>query len=122
MGAKPLYLCFLDLRNAFDTVPRKLLFKILFDAGINGKILRVIQDLFSSNRANVLIDGYLSRVFYINKSSLSLGRTSAGIVCCFWGIFDTVRSSHIIKCVFTFLSQNPKHLEYKKYVQSKSGN
>ena len=61
-------------------------------------------------------------VVVYNKSSLSLGRTSAGIVFCFWGIFDTVRGSHIIKCIFTFLSQNPKHLEYKKYVQSKSGN
>ena len=61
---------FCGLRKAFDTVPRKILFKVLFDAGITGKILRVIQDLFSSNRANVLIDGYLSRVFYIHKGVL----------------------------------------------------
>ena len=57
-----------------------------------------------------------------NKSSLSLGRTLAGIVCCFWGMFDTVRGSQIIKYVFTFLSENPKYLEYEKYVQRKSGN
>ena len=43
---------------------------MLFSVGISEKILRVIQDLFSSNRANVLIDGYLSRVFSINKGVL----------------------------------------------------
>ena len=69
-GPKPLYCCFLDLRKAFDTVIRNILFKVLFSVGISDKILRVIQDLFSSNRANVLIDGYLSREFTINKGVL----------------------------------------------------
>ena len=32
-----------------------------------------------------------------NKSSLSFGRTSAGIVCCFGGMFDTIRGSRKIK-------------------------
>ena len=54
-----------------------------------------------------------------NKSSLSFGRTSARIVCCFWGMFDTIREPHKIRCVFTFLSQNQKHFEYEKYVQRK---
>ena len=37
-----------------------------------------------------------------NKSSLALGRSSAGSVWCFWGMFDTIRRSHKIKCVFIF--------------------
>ena len=63
-------MCFLILRKAFDTVPRNILFRVLFDAAITGKILRVIHDLFSSNRANVLIGGYLSRTFQINTGVL----------------------------------------------------
>ena len=69
-GPKPLYTCVLDARKAFDTVPRNNLFRVLFNVGICDKMLRVIQDLFSSNRANVLIDGYLSRTFIINKGVL----------------------------------------------------
>ena len=69
-GARPLYCCFMDLKKAFDNVPRNILFSALFDAGITGKVLRVVQDLFSSNRAYVLIDGYLLRVLSINKGVL----------------------------------------------------
>ena len=69
-GPRPLYLCFLNLRKAFNTVPRDIIFLALFDAGITGKILRVIQDFFSSNRANVLIGGYLSRTFQISTEVL----------------------------------------------------
>ena len=67
---KPLYFCFLDLKKAFDTVPRRILFKKLFNAGIRGKMLRVIQNLFSANPANVLIDNFLSPEFVINRGVL----------------------------------------------------
>ena len=43
---KALYLCFLDLRKAFDTVPRELLFKKLEAIGITGKILAATKDIY----------------------------------------------------------------------------
>ena len=67
---KVLYLCFLDFRKAFDTVPRHILFYKLHKLGITRKLLRVIQNLFSSNPANVLIDGFLSPDFVINRGVL----------------------------------------------------
>ena len=65
-----MYLCFLDLRKAFDTVTRNLLFHKLARVGVRGKILRVIQNLFSQNKANVLVDGFLSPDFSINRGVL----------------------------------------------------
>ena len=67
---KPLYFCFLDFRKAFDTVPRHILFSKLYEVGIRGKTLRVIQNLFSSNPANVLIGEFLSPEFLINRGVL----------------------------------------------------
>ena len=70
LSKKPLYLVFLDFKKAFDTVIRNLLFKKLCAAGIRGKILRVIQNLFSKNPANVVVDGFLSPEFVINRGVL----------------------------------------------------
>ena len=70
ISKKVLYLCFLDLRKAFDTVNRNILFHKLCRAGVRGKFLRVIQNLFSRNLANVLIDGFLSPDFIINRGVL----------------------------------------------------
>ena len=67
---KALYFCFLDLRKAFDTVPRYILMNKLQKLGIRGKMLRVIHNLFSSNPTNVLIDNFLSKEFIINRGVL----------------------------------------------------
>ena len=67
-GSKPpLYLCFLDFRKAFDTVCRDILFRKLYAIGITGKMFRVIKDLYSSNKANILVSGRLSRDIEINS-------------------------------------------------------
>ena len=84
----PLYLCFLDLKKAFDTVPRQLLFQKLSDFGISGKMLRVIIDLYSQNMAKVLIDGYFSREFTITNNAtsacpwLQVVQTQNTSICC----------------------------------------
>ena len=67
---KRLFFTFLDLKKAFDTVPRNLLFSKLMKAGISGKLFRVIRNLFSRNIANVLVDGFLSPDFIINRGVL----------------------------------------------------
>ena len=66
-GMVPLYMAFMDLTKAFDTVPRKLLFQKLRIAGVGGKMLRVIKNLYSNNRAKVRIGDYESEYFNINS-------------------------------------------------------
>ena len=67
---RPLYFCFLDFRKAFDTVSRNILFRKLYAAGVRGKLLRVIINLFSKNPANVTLDGFFSPEFTINRGVL----------------------------------------------------
>ena len=58
MEKMALYYGFLDLRKAFDTVPRDKLFGKLRQMGITGKMYRVIKNLFRSNRARIRIGEY----------------------------------------------------------------
>ena len=65
-----LFLCFLDFIKAFDKVPREILFKKLYKFGIRGKMFRVIRDLYTNNRARVLINNRYSREFNIKSGVL----------------------------------------------------
>ena len=56
----------MDLVKAFDKVARVLLFKKLYEIGVRGKMLRVIQDMYSKNIANVLVDSCLTNDFGYN--------------------------------------------------------
>ena len=49
---------------------RNILLRKLYAAGVRGKMLRVIQNLFSHNPANVLIEGFLSPGFVIDRGVL----------------------------------------------------
>ena len=64
---KALYYAFMDLRKAFDTVPRRKLFQKLRRAGVTGNMLAVIKDLYSNNRATVRIGNFESEYFWINS-------------------------------------------------------
>ena len=64
---RPLYFCFMDLRQAFDTIFRDLLFRKVYNCGIKGKMLRVISDLYNRNTARVQIENFLSPPFTINR-------------------------------------------------------
>ena len=61
----PLYWCFIDLRKAFDMVLRSIMFSKLYKCGVRGKMFRVIKDIYSNNKARVLIGLNLSPEFDI---------------------------------------------------------
>ena len=57
---KKVYCVFVDLRKAFDTVPRQaLLFKLAY-MGITGKIFNVIRDMYSSSTMQLKLGNKLS--------------------------------------------------------------
>ena len=64
---KPLFSCMLDIKKAFDKVPRNLLFRKLWEAGIRGKFLRVVMDQFTGTVGVVRLDDLLTREFPINS-------------------------------------------------------
>ena len=66
-GKQPLYLAFMDLRKAFDSVPRCLLFKKLKHVGIQGKLFNILKDLYTKNKARVRVGQKFSAYFEINS-------------------------------------------------------
>ena len=56
-----LFTCFVDLRKAFDTVPRTKLFHCLLkNYGIGGKFVKILREMYTNNKIFVkLSDGLL---------------------------------------------------------------
>uniref|UniRef100_A0A1Y1MCV0 Reverse transcriptase domain-containing protein n=1 Tax=Photinus pyralis TaxID=7054 RepID=A0A1Y1MCV0_PHOPY len=63
---------FIDLEKAFDKVPRKKVWKILYENGINGKLIRVVQSLYQNSK-NRVIKGNLKSESFTTKAGLRQG-------------------------------------------------
>ena len=57
------YVCFVDMRKAFDSVLHPALFYKLQQYGINGKFFNVLKSMYSSNTLQVRVDDKLSDKF-----------------------------------------------------------
>ena len=62
---KPLFLCFIDIQKAYDSVNRALLWTICKHYGITDKIVRLLELLYKDSKACVRINGELSDTFDI---------------------------------------------------------
>ena len=61
--AGKLYCCFVDFRKAFDTVPRAVLWQVLEELGVTGRILDVIKSLYALDSAAVRSSQGISAIF-----------------------------------------------------------
>ena len=61
--SKKLYCCFIDFSRAFDTVWRVCLWRKLLSQDINGKILRVIKNMYDDIKSCVSINNKTSSFF-----------------------------------------------------------
>ena len=57
---RPLFMCFIDLRKAYDSVNRDLLWKAMREYGITEKIVKILNSLYDNTRAKVRVKGKLS--------------------------------------------------------------
>lgn len=64
---KELYLVFVDLKAAFDTVPRGKLWQCLEEMEVTGKLRQVIKSIYKTVRGEVRIKGKYSREFEMQK-------------------------------------------------------
>jgi reverse transcriptase-like protein len=57
---KELYMCFVDLRKAYDSVNRDLLWKAMGEYGVSEKTVKIVNSLYENTRAQVRVKGVLS--------------------------------------------------------------
>ena len=58
-----LYATFIDYEKAFDRVNRSILWSKLYNLGINGKVLRIVKNLYAKTKAQVHVNVELSDFF-----------------------------------------------------------
>ena len=63
-------MCLHDLQKAFDSVEYAVLLEKLFDAGVNGKMWRLLKNWYESCSCQVKLDGRLSNSFSIVRGVL----------------------------------------------------
>lgn len=64
---KDIYLAFVDLEKAFDSVSQPLVWESLRRRGINGKLLRGIKSLYKENKNYVRISNWKSDIFEVRE-------------------------------------------------------
>ena len=63
--AKPVYTAFIDLEKAYDRVPRDLLWSVMKEYGISGRLLVAIRSLYNDCKSHVRINGSKSDSFRV---------------------------------------------------------
>jgi len=64
VGGKQLFACFFDLKKAFDTVPRLMLFyTLLKEYNVGGSFLKVFQEMYTNNQAYIKVSEGLCQPF-----------------------------------------------------------
>ena len=65
-GSK-LFSCFVDFSKAFDTIPRNILFKKLYNYGIPGHVFNIIKDIYKNDESCIKIGYQCIGPFHINQ-------------------------------------------------------
>ena len=64
---QPLHMAFVDLRKAYDSVPRDALWRVLRVYGVHKKLVELLEDLHTGTQAAVRLGGKLSEWFDVRS-------------------------------------------------------
>ena len=60
---RPLYVCYIDFKSAFDKVTRTALMFKLFTRGVSGKYFKIIKSMFGNSKSRIKYNSSLSDIF-----------------------------------------------------------
>ena len=66
-GGSRVYMCLYDLQKAFDSVEYPVLLEKLYNAGVNGKMWRLLKSWYTRGSCQVKLDGMLSQSFHVKR-------------------------------------------------------
>ena len=66
-GKGKLYACFVDFRKAFDSLSHQKLFLKMRKNGLNGNILKLLQNIYKNSECSVKLNGKLTQFFKYEK-------------------------------------------------------
>ncbi|CAF1586116.1 unnamed protein product [Rotaria magnacalcarata] len=69
----PLFICFIDIQKAYDSVNRELLWKICRHYGLTDKIVKLLQLVYKDSNARIKINGDLSECFKMDTGVMQGG-------------------------------------------------
>ena len=79
-SGKKLFACFFDIRKAYDTVPRNLLFyTLLKDYNIGGNFLKILQKMYSENNIYIKLSEGLCEPF-VSTVGVLQGETNSPLI------------------------------------------
>ncbi|CAF4230155.1 unnamed protein product [Rotaria magnacalcarata] len=70
---KPLFMCFIDIAKAYDSVNRELLWKVCLNYGISEKLVNLLKMLYKDSIAKVKVNGEASDTFEIKTGVMQGG-------------------------------------------------
>ena len=70
---KPLFMCFIDITKAYDSINRELLWKVCLNYGVTPKLVNLLKLLYKNSIAKVKINGALSDSFEMNTGVMQGG-------------------------------------------------
>ncbi|CAF4497680.1 unnamed protein product, partial [Rotaria magnacalcarata] len=70
---KPLFMCFIDISKAYDSVNRELLWKVCRQYGISEKLVNLLKMLYTNSKAKVKVNGEFSDSFEIYNGVMQGG-------------------------------------------------
>ena len=70
---RPLYVCYVDFKSAFDRIDRSALMYKLLSNGISGKYFNILKSMYKNSKSRVKWDSHLGKIFENLKGVLQGG-------------------------------------------------
>ena len=66
-GDTIIFVCFVDIKKAFDSIPRELLFKKLLKIGVKGKFFNVLKTIYNNDNCCVRVGNKITNTSLVNQ-------------------------------------------------------